>query len=88
MRIVFWNRFANHAKAFNSAGNFLGNKAFCDTFTLQEVKNKCTAAVCTGTIADFSTKTQAESSKHPIVEGLILLIEDILEEKFKDLACT
>ena len=29
-----------------------------------------------------STRTQAESSKHPIVEGLILLIEEILEEKF------
>ena len=76
------HEFGNQSKAFNTAGNFLGNKAFCDTFTLAEVKTKCTDAVCTGTITDFSTKTQAESSKHPIVEGLILLIEEILEEKF------
>ena len=76
-------QFGNRSKAFNSAGNFLGNKAFCDTFTLQEVKDKCTAALCTGSIGAFSTKTEAESSKHPIVEGLILLIEEILEEKFK-----
>jgi len=80
--LLYKHQFGNQSKAFNTAGNFLGNKAFCDTFTLQEVKDKCTAAVCTGSITDFSTRTQAESSKHPIVEGLILLIEEILEEKF------
>ena len=68
--------------AFNLDGNFLGNQAFCDTFTLQQVKDKCAVAACTGEISEFSTRSQADTSKHPIVEGLILLIEEILEEKF------
>ena len=64
-----------HAGAFSN-GNFLGGNAFCDTFSLDDIKAKCNLAGCSSTIDNVNSETD---SKAALIEGLILLIEDQLE---------
>ena len=64
---------------FNANDEYDVYGSFCDEFTLDDIKNKCTAAGCESTMT--SDPVTKGDGKDYIVEALVLLIEDKIQEE-------